>query len=237
MLTALEVPFYDDDFVKLVYRFLHDVVFMVLVVRFAWHPNASDREFSFAAVMLNITVFFICFTMKKLELSLGMALGLFAIFGVLRYRTRTISTKDMTYLFIVIGIAVINALANKKTSYIELLTVNSTILIAAMIGEHIFRRSNAAKKSSQDTEPDGDTTPSEPKPPKQRKQTVTYDSLEMLAPDRYDALLADLRSRTHMPITRARVEEIDLPNSRARLSVWYDDVSRDDASTAPSPEE
>ncbi|MGC6460906.1 MAG: DUF4956 domain-containing protein, partial [Pirellulaceae bacterium] len=95
----LEVPIFDDDLYKLLVRLAINLFFMILVVRLTVLPNQRDREFAFTAVMLNITVFFICFTLKKLELGLGMALGLFAIFGVLRYRTDTLRTKEMTYLF------------------------------------------------------------------------------------------------------------------------------------------
>lgn len=203
------IPLYDDDVIKLAFRFLHNVFFLALVVRFAWHPYGKDREFAFAAVMLNITVFFICFTMKKLELSIGMALGLFAIFGVLRYRTETLRTKDLTYLFIVVGLAVINSLSNSKTSYIELMAVNATIFAASLVGEWLIRKVQAAKAAN---EPET--------PPKQRRQTIDYDKLELLAPAREEDLLADLRHRTHLPVERVRVDSIDLPNAKAILSVW-----------------
>src|SRR5262245_39867828 len=119
----MDLPLYDPDITKLALRFAHNLFFLALIVRFALIPNGREREFTFTAVMLNIVVFFICFTMKKLDIGLGMALGLFAIFGVLRYRTDAIRTKEMTYLFIVIAIAVINAVTNKKTSYAEFLAV------------------------------------------------------------------------------------------------------------------
>ncbi len=136
----LEVPIFDDDLYKLLVRLAINLFFMILVVRLTVLPNQRDREFAFTAVMLNITVFFICFTLKKLELGLGMALGLFAIFGVLRYRTDTLRTKEMTYLFMLIGLAVINSLSNRKTSYVELAAVNSFILIAALINEAVLSR-------------------------------------------------------------------------------------------------
>lgn len=218
MTDILEIPLYDDDLIKLAFRFVHNVIFLALVVRFAWHPRQPQdrsRNFAFAAVMLNITVFFICFTMKKLELSLGMALGLFAIFGVLRYRTDSIRTKDMTYLFIVIGIAVVNALTNKNTSYLELVAVNCTIVAATLIGEWSIARVRISNGT--------DGSIDAPAQPKQRKQTVEYDNLELLAPERRDALIDDLRHRTHLPIDRVRIMAIDLPNSRATLSVWYND--------------
>lgn len=221
MTDLLEIPLYDDDLVKLAFRFAHNLLFMVLIVRFAWHPNRRDREFAFTAVMLNITVFFICFTMKKLELSLGMALGLFAIFGVLRYRTETIRTREMTYLFVVIGIAVINSLTNNKTSYAELLVVNGLIFAATLIGERLIARMRrTAQAASQSDEP------------QQRKGTLEYDNLAMLAPDRYHDLLEDLRQRTNLPLTRVRVTNIDLPRGVATLSIWYDDINGDDSSGA-----
>lgn len=212
MASILQFHLYDDDLIRLGFRFIHDVIFLALVVRFAWHPNSRNQEFVFATVMLNITVFFICFTMKKLELSLGLALGLFAIFGVLRYRTSVISTKDMTYLFVVIGIAVINALSNEQTSYIELLAVNSVLLFAAMVGEWLIGRVRR-QRTNVDAEPK-----------KLRRQQITYDKLDLLAPERRRELLADLKTRTHVPVVRVRVDEIDLVANRATLLVWCDDI-------------
>ncbi|MFP6678476.1 MAG: DUF4956 domain-containing protein, partial [Pirellulaceae bacterium] len=136
----LEVPLFDDDIFKLGVRFLLDVFFLILVVSFAVYPHDQKRDFTFTVVMMNVMVFFICFTLKKLDLGLGMALGLFAIFAVLRYRTDAIKAKEMTYLFIVIGIAVINALSNKKTSYVELVAVNLTVVAAAALMERFASR-------------------------------------------------------------------------------------------------
>jgi hypothetical protein len=195
----LEVPLFDDDIFKMGVRFLFNLFFLTLIARFAIYPNQREREFAFTAVMMNVTVFFICFTMKKLDLGIGMALGLFAIFGVLRYRTDAIRAKDMTYLFIVIGIAVINSLSNKQTSYAELITVNTVIFCAAMLKERIVMRCHLVK------------------------QTLKYDKLKLLAPDQRDALLADLKERTGLTVTRVEIRNIDLRNSTASLTIWYSD--------------
>lgn len=133
-----DIPFYDDDVLKLLVRFAFNVFFLFLIVKLAIRPTTRDRDFAFSVVMMNIAVFFICFALKKLELGLGMALGLFAIFGVLRYRAEAISNKEMTYLFIVIAIAVINALSNQKTSFIELILINAIILLASLVKESTF---------------------------------------------------------------------------------------------------
>lgn len=208
----LDAPLYDDDLAKLAFRFAHDLVFLALLVRYALVPNSREREFVFTAVMLNIVVFFICFTMKKLEIGLGMALGLFAIFGVLRYRTDAIRTKEMTYLFVVIGLAIINALTNKKTSYAELLAVNFAMIGAVMLKERYLSRAPAAKKPEKNG-----------KQSKQAKVRVDYDNLELLAPDRRPALVDDLRRRTGIEAARVEVENIDLRTATAQLAMWYDE--------------
>ena len=202
----LEVPLYDDDLVKLAIRFLFNVIFMALVVTLAIMPNLKKREFGFTAVMMNVMVFFICFTLKKLELQLGMALGLFAIFGVLRYRTDAIRTKEMTYLFILIGIAVINSLSNKKTSYAELVAVNLVVLIGAMVMERLT------------------VEPAKPgKRPGLSKQVVVYDRLELLGTGQRQELFADLKTRTGIDAADVEFGAIDLNASTVKLTVWYAD--------------
>ena len=145
--------------------------------------------------MMNVTVFFICFALKKLELGLGMALGLFAVFGVLRYRTDAIRPKEMSYLFVVVGIAVINALSNKKTSYAEVATVNLLIFGTAMLKERIVGRNGRAVAANNKK-----TTRR-----KEQKHTVEYDKLEWLGAEHRTELLADLRQRTGIDVSRVQV--------------------------------
>lgn len=216
----LGIPLYDDDLIKLLVRFTINLVFLSLIVGFVIYPTQQKRDFAFTAVMLNVTVFFICFTLKKLEIDLGMALGLFAIFGVLRYRTDAIGTKDMTYLFIVIGIAVINSLSNKKTSYAEVATVNLLILFTAMLKEWIVVRTlpKAPPKKGAKRNPTNGIA-SENKP---AKYTIEYDKPERLGDQQRAALLADLQERTGLKITRVQVKSIDLQQNKATLNVWAD---------------
>lgn len=208
----LEVPIYDDDVLKLAVRFFFNIFFLALVLFLAIRPARTSHEFAFSVVMMNITTFFICFALKKLELGLGMALGLFAIFGVLRYRTDTIRTKEMTYLFIVIGIAVINALSNKKTSYVELMFVNFAILGFAILKESFLFK------------PAPDPTPNKPSSgganSKSSKFEILYDRLDLLAEQENAALLDDLRQRIHIDVSRVRIQSIDLQNSVATLTIW-----------------
>ncbi len=213
----LEIPLIDDDIFKMLVRFGFNLIFMATILVVAIYPSQRDREFAFTAIMMNITVFFICFTLKKFELGIGMALGLFAIFGVLRYRTDAIRTKEMTYLFIVIGIAVINSLSNKKTSYGELIAVNGIIVAAACLNEQFVARGLAVTQSQIDS----DLALAKLQKKKQQKTTITYDKLDSLSPAKQAELYADLIQRTGIAIDKIRIESIDLKNGLATLSIWY----------------
>ena len=213
----LEVPLFDDDIYKLLVRFGIDLLFLTLIVVLAIYPNQREREFAFTAVMLNVIVFFICFTMKKLELDLGLALGLFAVFGVLRYRTDSIRPKEMTYLFIVIGIGVINSLANKKTSYAEVMLVNSFIVIGAMLKEWMVARIPANSVSKKCSGKNGDGQSNSKKTP---KFTIEYDRLEWLGESHRQTLVDDLRQRTGMEVAKVEIKTIDLLRNQATLTIW-----------------
>lgn len=220
----LEVPLFDDDLLKLLVRFAINCFFLTIIVRFAVYPNQRERDFAFTAVMMNVTVFFICFALKKLDLGIGMALGLFAIFGVLRYRTDAIRVKEMTYLFIVIGIAVINSLSNKSTSYAEVVTVNLLIFGTAMLKERIVGRNatpttiNAIADAKVDAP--AKTSKRANGRAKEEKLNIEYDNLALLGEAQRPQLLADLRDRTGINVARVQIKTINLANGSASLTIW-----------------
>jgi len=219
----LEAPLFDDDIYKMLVRFGINLVFLALLALFAIRPGKTQREYMFTVVMLNVIVFFICFTMKKLELDLGLALGLFAVFGVLRYRTDSLKPKEMTYLFIVIGLALINALSNKKTSYAEVLLVNSLIVGISVFKESYVRRFS---DKSQAKAPEGSTKKKKkasddsatPKP--DTKYRVEYDRLEWLGDAHREELIADLKQRTGMDVAGFKIRKINLVEQKASLEIW-----------------
>ena len=195
----LEVPLFDDDLFKLNIRLALNLIFTLLVVCIAYHRNQKRINYVFTLVMMNLMVFFICFTLKKLDLGLGMALGLFAIFAIIRYRTNSIRVKEMTYLFIVIGLAVINALSNKQTSYAELLYVNLAIFAVTMVMEHFCSNRNT------------------------QSQNIVYDNIELLRPDKRTELIADLHNRTGLNIHNVQIKRIDLQKKNGQIVVYYYD--------------
>lgn len=221
----LEVPLFDDDIYKMMIRFGINLIFLAMLVFFAIRPAKGQREYLFTVVMLNVIVFFICFTMKKLELDLGIALGLFAVFGVLRYRTDALRPKEMTYLFIVIGLALINSLSNKKTSYAEVLLINSLIVGIAIFKESYVRRFSSKQQAK-------DSGISKMKKQRGQVQTLTnaatsiskyrveYDRIEWLGDSHREQLIADLKQRTGMEVAGFRIRKIDLLGQRASLEIW-----------------
>ena len=195
----LEVPLFDDDLFKLNVRLAFDLLFTILVVWFVYKPHQKRMNYVFMFMLMNTMVFFICFTLKKLDLGLGMALGLFAIFAIIRYRTNSIQVKEMTYLFIVIGLAVINALSNKQTSYAELLYVNIAIFVITLLMERSWSRRTASF------------------------QSILYDKLELLRPDRRVDLISDLCLRTGLDINQVVIKRVDLKKQIAQIVVYYKD--------------
>ena len=195
----LDVPLFDDDFWKLLVRFAFNFAFVTILVRGIYYPAARRKDYLFTYFLISVLVFFICFTLKKFELGLGMALGLFALFGILRYRTDPIPIKEMTYLFVVIGLAVINALSNTKTSYAELLFTNGCIALVA----YRLEKSPLLR-------------------PEQR-QVLCYENIELIHAGRRDELLADVRQRTGLPIFRCEVGRIDYLRDTAILHAFYYD--------------
>jgi len=147
--------------------------------------------------MIGIIVFFLCFTLKKYELDIGMALGLFAIFGIIRYRTDPIPIKEMTYLFVVIGVSVVNSLANQKMSYAEILSANIVIVITLFIIERVWFTHNVSVK------------------------IINYEKIENIKPENAAALRADLEERTGLKIENINVGDVDFLRDSAKITVTY----------------
>lgn len=202
----LEVPLYDDDIWKLLIRFVFNLAVVGIIVFFSYYKHKQNRTYLFNFLMMNVMVFFICFSLKKLDLGLGMALGLFAIFAIIRYRTDAIPVKEMTYLFVVIGVAVINSLSNKKTSYAELMAANLIIVVFTFLLERVLVQVKLAK------------------------QSVVYDKLELLHPNRREELFGDLQQRIGIEPQKIKIGKIDLEKANAGITVYYDSNESDDSS-------
>ncbi len=193
----LDIPIFDDDFFKMLFRFGINIIFLTQIIWFLYYKKSKRKDYLFTYYMISIIVFFLCFTLKKYELDIGMALGLFAIFGIIRYRTDPIAIKEMTYLFVVIGVSVINALANSKMSYAEIITGNLIIVISITLIERYWLLQHEVSKQ------------------------IVYENMENIGPERYAALKLDLERRTGLSINRVTIGDIDFLKDTAVITIYY----------------
>lgn len=195
MEDILNIPLFDNDFYKMMFRFVLNISFLTIIIRALYYAGAKRKDYLFTYYMIGIIVFFLCFTLKKYELDIGMALGLFAIFGIIRYRTDAIAIKEMTYLFVVIGVSVMNSLANQKMSFAEIITANMLIVIALYIMEKkwLIKR--------------------------QTTRIIQYEKIENIKPENRATLKADLEERIGLTIDKIEIGNIDFLKDSATITI------------------
>lgn len=193
----LDVPFFDDDFYKMCVRFIINITALIALVRGSYYAFSKKTDYVFTFYLVGTVVFFLCFTLKKYEIDLGLALGLFAIFGILRYRTDPLKVREMTYLFIVIGLSVINALSNKKMSYIEILTANAVVILMAYYLDRYWSRQKTASKD------------------------ILYQSLDYIKPDQHELLKKDLEDKLGFEILNVEIGQIDFERQTVKVKIRY----------------
>lgn len=186
-----------EDFWDLVIRSVFNLGVVLLLVRGLYYRITPRKEYLFTYILISVVVFFMVFLLENVGVELGFALGLFAIFGMLRYRTQQIPIREMTYLFLVIGVSVINSLANRRVSYAELLLTNSAIVLITFLLEKVFLMKTETKK------------------------LVFYEKIELIKPDMRDELIADLEARTGLTIHRVEIDRIDYLRDAARIYIYY----------------
>jgi len=189
--------FNQKDLFKLFVRFLVNFSFTFVIVRVLYFSANRRKDYLFTFIVFNLLTFFICFLLRKVPMELGFALGLFAVFGILRYRTEPIPIKEMTYLFIVIGLAMINALANKKISWAELMFVNTTILLVTFSFEKLWFNNEVQSKN------------------------VVYERIDLIKSENRLVMIEDLRERTGLDIVKVQVGKIDFLRDVATVTIFY----------------
>ena len=194
----LGTPLWDpEDFLKLLIKGAFNLGIVILIVRYIYYPVTKNKDYLFTYLLISLTVFLLCILLDSVKLQLGFALGLFAIFGIIRYRTDPIPIKEMTYLFLVIGISVVNALANKKISYAELVFANLLIVFVTYGMERIWLLRHESRKN------------------------IIYEKIELIKPENEAELLADLKERTGIDIIRFEIRRIDFLRDIANIRIFY----------------
>ena len=190
-------PLYHEDFLELLFRLAINFVFAFIIIRLIYYPVHNRKDYLFTYFIFNILIFFLSYLLSGIKLQLGFAFGLFAIFGILRYRTEALRIKEMTYLFVVIAVAVINALSNKKISYAELMFTNLAIVGVTYLIERKWLLRHETSK------------------------TINYEKIDLIRPENRPQLIEDLNERTGLKINRVQVGRIDFLRDTARVRIFY----------------
>jgi len=194
----LNIPLMDwQDFWDLVLRSIFNLLVVLYLVRYMYYKTTPRKDYLFTYIIISQVIFFILFLLENVKLEMGFALGLFAIFGIIRYRTRQIPIREMTYLFLVIGITVVNALANRKVSYAELLLTNVAVLVLTYLLEKVFLLKHETKRE------------------------IIYENVELIKPQNRTALIQDLEKRTGLKINRVEIGRVDYLRDSARIFIYF----------------
>lgn len=191
------VPQIADAVTKLAPRLALDLACAYVLVQGIYVRLYPRREYAFTYWLLNLITFAVAYTLSGVRVEMGLSLGLFAVFGILRYRTEAMRIRDLTYLFVIIGLAILNGVAHHTEGIIRVVLIDAAVLavVAALELGHWGSREDTV--------------------------VVRYDRLELLQADQRAALLADLSKRIGAPCERAVVEHVDLMHDSAELVVTY----------------
>jgi hypothetical protein len=192
--------FYDltnQAFVGIMWRFLIAVIFLFILIRVIYFRYSGKEKFLFSFFLMGIIAFFIVSILRSVYIEMGMGFGLFAVFGLLRLRTRNFTEKDMAYTFTVFGIAVVNSLKLVKFPLLGVLVINIIIVLAAYLLEEFVLKY------------------------KIETHEIIYDKLDLLKPEKKEKLLQDVSLKTGKDVTRIKIRRINYKRKRARLDIYY----------------
>jgi hypothetical protein len=204
----LGIQLFSEDAYVLLLRLLVNMTFLTILIRYLYYPKTKRKDYLFTYYLIGTITFFLCFGLKKLDIDTGMGLGLFAIFGIIRYRTDAIEIKEMTYLFLIIGISVVNSLASNNISIAEMAIINITVVLLTYGLENLWLVKHETRK------------------------TINYERIDLIVPEKYDIMKADIEKRTGIAINRFEIGKIDFLTDTAQVRIFYfaDDQSFSDYS-------
>jgi hypothetical protein len=188
------------DLMEMILRFLLNSVFIWLIIHKLYYPKSKRRDYYFTFSLISVSIFFLIFLLGSVKIKVGFALGLFAIFGIIRYRTESMGVREMTYLFVIIALSVINALA-VSLGYVELLVTNVLFVVCIALGEKLPGIRHLSEK------------------------LVKYDRVELIVPERRAELMTDLEKRLGLKIERIEIGGVDFLRDSVILKVYYEEGS------------
>lgn len=193
----LQVPLFDGPSLwNLLIRFVFNLLVCWIITHFLYYRKSQRRDYYFTYILFSVTIFLLLFLLQNLKMEVSLALGLFAIFSMIRYRTETLPIREMTYLFVLIGISIING-SGMISSYTALFVTNLLFILVIWVLETTVMSQHKATK------------------------IITYEKIELIKPDRRNDLLTDLKQRTGLEILDVQVGSIDFLKDTAFLKVTY----------------
>lgn len=175
-----------------------DLASLFVVIGLIYFPRMKDKDYVFTFFVFNLLIFLVCYFMNSMQLTMGLGFGLFALFGILRYRTILVPIKEMTYLFTVIVLAIINSLGTKEVGMSEVIAANFIIVALIFSLEKLWMNQQQGYK------------------------VITYEKIELIKPENRIALMNDLKQRTGLNITRIEIDSINFMNDTCLVKIFYD---------------
>ena len=198
-----ETPLIDmADLWQLLFRFVFNFIVVGIIIHFFYYPKSKRRDYYFTFTLISISVFFLIFLLGSVKLKIGFALGIFAIFGIIRYRTESVPIREMTYLFTITALSVINALSI-QVGLTEMLVTNAIFLHETCLLESERWLKHTSSK------------------------LILYDRIQLITPDKREELIADLSARTGLHIQKIEIGHIDFLRDAAFIKVYYESDSRE----------
>ena len=186
-----------SPFIEQLASFALNLAIVFVIVRFIYYPQQRDKSYVFTFFALNTVVYLVIGLMQTSEISVGVGFGLFAIFSILRYRTDTIPIREMTYLFVLIALPVVNSILISQQEYGQFALANLGMIAVLYVLEHGWGFSYEVRKA------------------------IIYERIDLIRPEHWGALMDDLKARTGIPITRVEIGKINFLRDTADLYIYY----------------
>ena len=192
---------FESLFSNIFIRFSFNLFIAFVIIKLIYHRDYKGNDFVFTYFMFNTLIFFFAYILGNLDINMAFGFGLFAVFAILRYRTDPIPIKEMTYLFIVITIGVINALSGNQVVFIELLFANVTIVLLTFLLERHWVNNL----------PDNGLS----------SKTVVYNNMEMIKPENHRALIDELAEKTGLSIVSCKIGRLNFVENQVNVKLYY----------------
>lgn len=187
-----------SPFIEPITRFALNFLIVFIIVRFIYYPKQKDRNYVFTYIAINTMVFLVIGLFNLSEISVGLAFGMFATISILRFRTDTLPIREITYLFVVIALPVVNSMLLWRDMYAQMIVGNVGLIHVLFILERGWGFQYEARKS------------------------ITYERIDLIRPENWGELMVDLRARTGLPIKRVEIGRLNFLRDTAELNIYFE---------------